>query len=358
MVCRVSDDVSPAGPTPAIPTPASLIPANTALVPAAPVLVSTASAAQSAGRPMTFGLVGTGYWARVAHARALASVPDIKFAAVWGRNTEAAAGLAAEFGVTAHVDFDAFLAEVDAVAFSVPPDVQSELAVRAARAGKHLLLEKPVALTESAADALVKAVDEAAVATVVFFTARFQPDARAWLAGLVADGGWQGASALWLSTAGAESSPFNTSWRRAKGALWDLGPHVVSLLWPILGPVETVTADAGRGDLAHLVLHHRGGATSTATVTLGAPEAADGFTLLVWGSRGRSALPQLAEDPAPALRAALTDLVTSARSANRSHPCDVRFGRDVTRVLAKAQRELDAARPTPSRTRQHGGDNA
>ena len=95
------------------------------------------------GRPLTFGLVGTGYWARVAHARALASVPEIKFAAVWGRNTEAAAGLAAEFGITAHVDFDAFLAEVDAVAFSVPPDVQSELAVLAARAGKHVLRHGP-----------------------------------------------------------------------------------------------------------------------------------------------------------------------------------------------------------------------
>ena len=314
MVCRVTDDVSPAS-------------------------------AASSDRPLTFGLVGTGYWARFAHARALASVPDIKFAAVWGRNTEAAAGMAAEFGITAHVDFDSFLAEVDAVAFSVPPDVQSELAVIAAREGKHVLLEKPVALTETAADALVLAVDEAAVASVVFFTARFQPDARAWLADIVADGGWQGGSALWLATAHAESSPFNTSWRRAKGGLWDLGPHVLSLMWPILGPVETVTADAGRGDLTHLVLHHHGGATSTATVTLGAPEAADGFDLHVWGTRGRSALPKLAADPVPALQAALMALVATARSGNRSHPCDVRFGRDVTRVLAQAQRHLDAARP-------------
>jgi hypothetical protein len=119
---------------------------------------------------------------------------------------------------------------------------------------------------------------------------------------------------------------------------------VLSLLWPILGPVETVTADAGRGDLTHLVLHHQGGATSTATVTLGAPEAADGFDLQVWGTRGRSAVPQLAADPVPALQAALTELVASVRSGSRSHPCDVRFGRDVTRVLAQAQRQLDTAR--------------
>jgi predicted dehydrogenase len=299
----------------------------------------------SAGQPLTFGLVGTGHWARFAHARALASTPDIKFAAVWGRNTEAAAGLAAEFGITAHAGFSSFLAEVDAVAFSVPPDVQSLLAVIAASQGKHVLLEKPVALTEAAADALVMAVDEAAVASVVFFTARFQPDARAWLADVVAAGGWQGGSALWLAAALAESSPFNTAWRNVKGGLWDLGPHVVSLLWPILGPVETVTADAGRGDLTHLVLHHQGGATSTATVTLCAPEAVDGFDLQIWGTRGRSAMPQLADDPVPALQAALTELVDRARSGDRSHPCDARFGRDVTRVLAQAQRRLDAARP-------------
>jgi predicted dehydrogenase len=232
------------------------------------------------------------------------------------------------------------------VAFSVAPDAQGELAVRAAQAGKHVLLEKPVALTEAAADALVQAIDAAGVASVVFFISRFQPDARAWLDGVVADGGWQGGRALWLGSAHAESSPFNTPWRRTKGGLWDLGPHVVSLLWAILGPVESVTTDAGRGDLTHLVLHHRGGATSTATVTLGAPEPADGFDLQVWGSRGRSSVPQLAEDPVPALRAALTELVASARSGHPSHPCDVRFGRDVTRVLAEAQQQLDAARQT------------
>lgn len=335
MVCRVTDDVRPASSLSASLMSASRMSASTALVPA------TSASAPLPGRPLTFGLVGTGYWAKFAHARALASAPDVKFVAVWGRNAEAAAALAAEFGITAHIDFDSFLAEVDAVAFSVAPDAQSELAVRAAHAGKHLLLEKPVALTEAAADALVRAVDAAAVASVVFFTSRFQPDAKAWLAGLLADGGWQGGSALWLGSAYADSSPFNTPWRHAKGGLWDLGPHVVSLLWAILGPVETVTADAGRGDVTHLVLHHRGGATSTATVTLGAPEPADGFELQVWGSRGRSAIPQLAPDPVGALQIALTELVASARAGHPSHPCDVRFGRDVTRVLARAQQQLD-----------------
>ncbi len=295
-------------------------------------------------RSLRFGLVGTGYWARVAHARALASAPGIEFAAVWGRNSEAAATLAADHGISSHGDFDAFLADVDGVAFSVPPDVQSELAVRAAQAGKHLLLEKPVALTEAAAEALAMAVEVAGVAAVVFFTCRFQPGTAAWLKDLATTGGWQGASALWLGSAHSPASPFNTPWRQQKGGLWDLGPHTVSLVWEILGPVESVTADVGRGDLTHLVLHHQGGATSTVTVTLGAPEPADGFDLHVWGDRGRSAMPPLAEDPVVALRIALTELADRARSGNLSHPCDAKFGLAVTRVLAQAQLQVDMLR--------------
>jgi predicted dehydrogenase len=293
-------------------------------------------------RALRCGLVGTGYWARVAHARALATAPGIDFTAVWGRNPEAASALAAEFGATAERDFAAFLAGVDAVAFSVPPHVQSELAIRAASAGKHLLLEKPVAITTEAADALVTAVEAAGVASVVFFTARFQLDIRAWLAEITGASGWAGGTATWLGSVYSPASPFNTPWRQDKGGLWDLGPHVVALLSAVLGPVESVSADAGRGDLTYLVLHHQGGPTSSATLTLGAPARADGFRLEVWGERGIASMPRLADDPVPALRVALTELAARAWSGESGHPCDVRFGRDVTYVLAAAQRQRDA----------------
>ncbi len=152
-------------------------------------------------RPLRFGLAGTGYWARSTHAPALAAsaaraasaasgADGIEFTAVWGRNPAAAADLAAGYQATAYHDFDTFLASVDAVNFAVPPDVQAPLATRAAQAGKHLLLEKPIALTGAAADELATAVDQAQVASVVFFTARFQADVRAWLAGVTGTGGW------------------------------------------------------------------------------------------------------------------------------------------------------------------------
>ena len=297
-----------------------------------------------APRPLRFGLVGTGHWARITHAPALASTDGIEFAAVWGRSPEAAADLAAAYHATAHHDLDAFLDDVDVAAFAVPPDVQAALAVRAARAGKHLLLEKPIAISEQRADTLVRAVEEARVASVVFFTARFQADVRAWLSEVSSCRGWAGATAVWLGSALRESSPFNTPWRRDRGALWDLAPHLISLLWAALGPVASVTADSGPADVTHLVLHHDGGATSTVTVTLSAPPTAEGLDLTIWGEPGRSSAPRETDQPVIPLRTALTELAEGARSGRVAHPCDVRFGRAVGRVLADAQRQIDARR--------------
>jgi len=83
--------------------------------------------------------------------------------------------------------------------------VQAPVATQAARAGKHLLLEKPVALSEAAADGLVEAVEQAGVASVVFFTRRFQPDVRAWLAEVEARGGWAGGVSAWLGSLAANA---------------------------------------------------------------------------------------------------------------------------------------------------------
>jgi len=228
----------------------------------------------------------------------------------------------------------------------VPPDVQAPIAIRAARAGKHLLLEKPIAVTAADADALADAVERARVASVVFFTARFQDDVRAWEAEVTASGGWAGGCAVWLGSALQPGSPFNTPWRRDKGALWDLAPHVISLLWASLGPVRSVTAQAGLADVTHLILRHDSGVTSTATVTLNAPVGAEFSDLFLWGQAGRSAAPMQAPDPVTPLRTALAELAANARSGQVRHPCDARFGRDVVRVLAEAERQVSARSPS------------
>jgi predicted dehydrogenase len=301
---------------------------------------------------MRFGLVGTGYWARATHAAAIASTPGATLSAVWGRNPRAAADLAAEHGAAPFSGadaIDAFLASVEAVAFSVPPDVQAPIAARAARAGKHLLLEKPVALSAADAAALAAAVDDGGVASIVFFTLRFAGEIRAWLTDENARGGWSGhgwsgGHGEWLGEVLKPDSPFNTPWRAEKGGLWDLGPHVLSLLWACLGPITGVTATAGARDLTHLVLTHESGASSTATVTLSAPPAAAATNVYVWGEAGRSIMPNAPWDPVECLRTALTELLAMAETGQVKHPCDVHFGRDIVHVLAAAQSQLDKAR--------------
>jgi predicted dehydrogenase len=290
---------------------------------------------------LRFGLVGTGYWARETHAPGIATAAGATLAAVWGRDHAAASALAAGYGGVGYEDFDVFLEHVDAVSFAVPPGVQPALAMRAAAAGKHLLLEKPMALDEATGDLLTRAVESSGVAALVFFTHLFSPPVVSWFEEVDRDP-WLGGDAYWLGSALADDNPFNTPWRRRYGGLWDVGPHAVVDLWRTLGPVVRVTAEMGAPDVTHLVLHHESGASSTSTLTVSAPDAADGFTMMLWGPRGRTRMPIDEVDSMTALTVAAEALAGMARTGRRDHRAGVRMGDDVLRILAAAQRQLDA----------------
>ncbi|MET9256311.1 Gfo/Idh/MocA family oxidoreductase [Streptomyces sp. NPDC003717] len=296
---------------------------------------------------MRIGLLGTGPWAAAAHAPALSDHGDLEFAGVWGRRPEAAAELARRHGTRAYEDVDALLADVDAVAVALPPAVQAGLAVRAARAGCHLLLDKPLALSAVEGRAVAEAAREAGVASVVFFTSRFQPVTEAWIAEQAAAGGWFTARAAWLGAVfgGAGDSPYARSpWRREKGALWDVGPHALSVLLPVLGDVRRVAAAVpGPGDTVQLVLDHAGGASSSLTLSLTAPPAAAGAAVELRGEAGVRLLPESGQGPVPALGRAADALLAAARTG-RPHPCDAGFGLRVTEVLEAAGTLLDDGR--------------
>ena len=194
---------------------------------------------------MRFGVLGTGFWAKEVHAAALAAHPDAELVGVWGRDLAKAKAVGAEFDVAGlRRPRRAAGRRSTPCRSPLPPDVQAPLAERAAAAGKHLLLEKPIALDVAGADRVVTAVRDAGVASVVFFTFRFRrrrrpgwsrPPAPRWPAG----------TASWLALARPDS-PFDASpWRKEHGALWDIGPHALSLLVPALGPVVSVQAGAG-----------------------------------------------------------------------------------------------------------------
>ncbi|MFD0416082.1 Gfo/Idh/MocA family protein [Streptomyces sp. NPDC127108] len=297
------------------------------------------------------GLIGTGPWATQTHAPVLAGHPGAVLSGIWGRRPKAAAELASAHATTAYEDVDELFAASDAVAFAVPPDVQAPLAERAAAAGCHLLLDKPVATSPAAARGLVDAVERAGVESVVFFTLRFAPPMAEWLARRAEEGPWFTARADWYSSFFAEdgTGAFDSPWRATKGGLWDVGPHALAVLTAVLGEVTSVTAAPGPADTVHLVLRHAGGASSTATLTLRAPRAAEGLTLEFRGERGTAVPPGWGEsgwgDSTDAFRSAVDALVRAAGGGER-HACDVRFGLRVTEILADAERQADARRET------------
>ena len=297
---------------------------------------------------MRFGLVGTGFWAETCHAPALAAARGVQFAGVWGRDPAKARALGDEFGVTAAGSFDELLSGVDALSFAVPPDVQAPLAARAADAGRHLLLEKPVATSLTAAENVVAEADRTGVATLVFLTNRFSPELADWVEE-VAGSEWTGAVANWVvGPIDAPDNPFRGSaWRRERGALWDVGPHALSLILPAMPAIESVSATAGRADLVAMTLRHAGGEVTTLTLTMNAPRGADFVDLRLWGPAGIARKPESSTRAVDGLANALGSLVSMAESGIRSAPCDVRFGRDIVRILAAAEHSASTGSAVP-----------
>jgi predicted dehydrogenase len=282
---------------------------------------------------MRFGLLGTGYWAAETHAAALVAAPGTTLAAVWGRDPAKAAAVADRYGIRPYEDVDELIDAVDAVAIALPPHVQAPLAARAARAGKHLFLDKPLALTVAAADEVVAAVDATGAGSVVFFTSRFNPPAVDFVRDAVATGGWDGGRATLLGT--VVGTPYDASpWRHEYGGLWDVGPHALSLLIPVLGPVASVSAALGPHQTATALLTHSSGAVSTMTLSLASPVST--WDVSFYGASGWGSVPPVTDAVAAAV-VALEALTAGDRS------CDVHFARDVTAILARAEAAASAA---------------
>ncbi|GHJ05975.1 oxidoreductase [Micromonospora humidisoli] len=294
---------------------------------------------------LRFGLFGTGHWAAQTHGAGIDAHPRAELVGVWGRDPEKAAALATRHGVPAFDDVDALLDACDAVAVALPPDVQAGIAVRAATAGRHLLLDKPLALTLTDADRLVAAVQAAGVASVVFFTQRFHPNVDGFLTAAAAAGGWHHARATLFASIYQPGSPYaGSSWRREQGALWDIGPHALSIVVPVLGRVTRVAALDGPGGMVHLLLTHGGGATSALSLTLDAPPAALTRDVVLYGDDGVEAVPPGDGNALTAFGTAVDQLLGQVDSGDRDHLCDVRFGREVVAVLAAAETARAEAR--------------
>jgi predicted dehydrogenase len=195
-----------------------------------------------------FGIVGAGVIATM-HADALATLPGARLVAVTDVASQAASAFAAARGCAAEPGLDALLArpDVDVVCVCVPSGLHAEVGVRAARAGKHLVVEKPIDVTLAGADRLIEAARAAGVALTVISQHRFDPDLIE-LKHLLSTGALGRlvlgeASTKWYrSQAYYDSAAWRGTWAMDGGSLMNQGIHYVDLLRWCMGPVTEVTA--------------------------------------------------------------------------------------------------------------------
>lgn len=118
-------------------------------------------------------------WVASQHIQAFQKNPHTEVRAISSRTLESARNRAADFGldVPCHIDYKAALEQpdIDIVAVCTPQHLHPENTIAAARAGKHIVIEKPAAMTLGDARAMRDAVREAGVRTVVSFVLRWNP---------------------------------------------------------------------------------------------------------------------------------------------------------------------------------------
>jgi UDP-N-acetyl-2-amino-2-deoxyglucuronate dehydrogenase len=195
-----------------------------------------------------FGIVGAGVIAET-HAEAIAALPAARLMAVTDVEPEYAEAIAKAHGAAVEPDLDALLArqDIDVVSVCVPSGLHADVGTKAAMAGKHLVVEKPIDVTLEAADRLIGAAHTAGVALTVISQHRFDPG-LVELRRLLGDGALGRlvlgeASTKWYRTQAYYDS---AAWRGTRaldgGSLMNQGIHYVDLLLWCMGPVAEVTA--------------------------------------------------------------------------------------------------------------------
>lgn len=132
-----------------------------------------------AERRLRTGVIGLGLIGAL-HARVHSQLPNARLVAVADIQVDPGRALADELGADFHADYAELLArdDIDAVSICLPDRLHVAPAVAAAQAGKHLLLEKPMAHTTDAATAIAEAVEAAGVRLMVGHLLRFDPRYR------------------------------------------------------------------------------------------------------------------------------------------------------------------------------------
>ncbi|MBI2826943.1 MAG: Gfo/Idh/MocA family oxidoreductase [Planctomycetia bacterium] len=216
-----------------------------------------------------FGVIGCGMIAKF-HARAIADIRGAKLVACYDAIPASADRLAAETGCRAYHKLANLLADpaVEVVTIGTPSGAHMEPAVAAAKAGKHVIVEKPLEITLSRCDKIVDACRKAKVKLSAIFPSRFH-DSSQEIKQAIEDGRFGrltmgDAYVKWFRPQSYyDSGAWRGTWKLdGGGALMNQAIHSVDLLAWFMGPAIEIRAQTG------LLAHERIAVEDTAVATL------------------------------------------------------------------------------------------
>ena len=249
-------------------------------------------------------LVGCGGVGRN-HLAALRRCAGARLVAVVDIAPGVAEAIASDTGARWTTDIEQMLgwSDVDAVDICTPNWTHADLAVAAARAGKHLLLEKPLATTVAGADRILAACRDHGVTLMVAHTHRFYDYARSIRDAL--DEGMIGRPAYLRIMAGggfwaSDWRAWQLDARRSGGHVLQNGLHLMDLanyllgaapVWVYAQGLKQTSSQLDIFDYFHVVIGYAGGATAACEMSRSAIPRGLGYrTLLLLGDRGELVL--------------------------------------------------------------------
>ncbi|MCW2704159.1 MAG: putative dehydrogenase [Blastococcus sp.] len=284
------------------------------------------------------GLAGAGRRAGEVFAPALAACPDVDLVAVWGQSKDPVQRLAERHGAAPCERFEDLVERCAAVVFAVPPPVQQEYAARAVRAGRALLLEKPIGEDIAGAEELTSVAVGEKAPTMVALTWRFAPAVRHFLETDVPDVEPVGGTGRLLTGTHARGAT-TPSWRLARGVLRDQGADFFDLLEAALGPIAGMHAHGDPHGWVGLALDHQVGRFSVASLYAGLTDGTDLAVVEVGGPRGTAAVEAIGAVGPDAYQQMVAEFA-QAVTDRRSHRLDIEHGLHLQRLVEAAETDL------------------
>ena len=217
--------------------------------------------------PIRVGLIGYGYAGRVFHAPLIAATDGIELVAVASSRAEAVRGALGDVAVAPTPEALIARDDIELVVVATPNDTHAPLALAALAGGKHVVVDKPFALSLDEAAPVVAGAEQAGRVLAVFHNRRFDSDFLSVQAAIAR--GDVGEVVHFESHFDRYRPQVRDRWRERAGGgggIWyDLGPHLIDQALQLFGMPEAVEASiatlrpgAVADDWAHAILHYAG----------------------------------------------------------------------------------------------------